>query len=252
MPASYDPFPKYLQIREVILHWLTSLEVGTKLPTEVKLAERFDVSRVTIRQALQSMERDGVIARRAGVGTWLARPAMARYDDRLTGPVENFFGLGLPSAAVFIGQGEVAADAEIADALRVPLGALVYKICRLRMLGGAPVLLLDSFFRLAIGRKISRLRLGNALFVPALRKLCAGGVWEEYQKIEAVAASKAVAAYLEVKARAPVLTVNRVFVDCTARPVVYFKTQFRADRYYYTVKLPQPKPVSGPRRRASR
>ena len=104
MPASYDPFPKYLQIREVILHWLTSLPVGTKLPTEEKFAKQFDVSRVTIREALQTIERDGIIARRPGVGTWVARAVETRYDDRLTGPIENICGLGFRSSAAVIGQ----------------------------------------------------------------------------------------------------------------------------------------------------
>jgi len=241
VPASYDPFPKYLQIREIILRWLSSLQVGTRLPTEEKLAAQFDVSRVTIRQALQTLERDGIISRRAGVGTWLARPVDSRHDDRLTGPIENFFGLGLPSTARLIARDEIPARGEIAEALRLADGVPVVEIRRLRTLGREPILLLDSYFPLAIGRKIAGLKLGKGLFVPALRKLCGEGIWEEYQKIEAVAASKSVAACLQVQPRAPVLMVNRVFVDRAARPVVYFKTHFRADRYYYTVKLPQSK-----------
>ena len=61
-----------------------------------------------------------------------------------------------------------------------------------------------------------------------------------YQRIEALAADKDAARALELGKGEPILLVNRVFVDSRGRPVVLFKSHYRADRYIYTVNLPKP------------
>jgi GntR family transcriptional regulator len=248
---SYDPFPKYLQIREIIIRWLGTLNPGDKLPTEQKLSEQFGVSRVTIRQALQSLEQDGTIARKAGYGTWLNRPVNARLDERLTGPIEEFDGLGQQTTTSLISQGAVAPTPEVALALRLRDDEQVFEIQRTRLVDGRPLHVLEAFFPLSIGRKISRRKLGSGLMVPVLKELHDPAIWEESQSIEAVVATKALAKMLEIEAGQPVLILNRTFVDSGGRPVVYFKTQFRADRYYYTVKLPQPKAAGSTSKKSS-
>src|SRR5690348_3902214 len=94
MPGQfYDPFPKYLQIRGIILRLLRSLAVGDALPTEEALAKRFNVSRETIREAIRPFWENGTIARRPRLGTWLAKLPGESGDDRLTGPFEDFAAL---------------------------------------------------------------------------------------------------------------------------------------------------------------
>jgi len=67
---NYHPFPKYLQIRDVILRWLASREVGERLPNEMALSDQFGVSRETIRKSLQRLEQNGIIRRRQRAGTF--------------------------------------------------------------------------------------------------------------------------------------------------------------------------------------
>lgn len=250
---SYDPFPKYLQIREIISRWLSTLKVGDLLSTEVAMSERFGVSRLTIRQALKSFEQDGVIVRRAGSGSWLAKPVQAPSDQRLTGPIEEFSSLGLVTSARMVSKGAVDGPAEIVTALKLRPAARLFRVRRLRLLDAKPLLVLDAFFPLTLGREVMRRHGGDGLFVPTLREVCGDDIWEQYQKIEATGADATLAELLDVAAGTPVLTVNRVFVDALGVAVVYFRTLFRSDRYYYTVKLAQPKPGSaapaGPRGR---
>ncbi len=242
---SYDPFPKYLQIREIILRWLATRQVGDMLSTEVALALQFGVSRLTIRQALKSLEEEGIIARRAGSGTWLAKPVTASSDGRLTGPIEDFSSMGLSTSARLVHQGSVGEPADIAAALKLRPGAKLWEVRRLRMVDEQPLLVLDAYFPLTLGREVMRRNRDGALFVPILRELRGEGVWEQYQKIEALSADGALAELLSVPEGMPILTVNRLFVDASGVPVAYFRTRFRADRYYYTVTLPQPRNAGG-------
>jgi GntR family transcriptional regulator len=242
----YDPFPKYLQIRDIILRWLADYRVGEKLPTEEALAKQFNVSRETIREALHALEQDGTIGRKPRVGTWLAKPMIAPLDNRLTGIIEDFAAMGIATSARLVGQGVVKARPEVAKALKLGSDDEAFEIRRLRILNGSPLVLLEASFPVEIGRKIARLRLRTGLFVPALRRVHDPLVHEEYQRIDAAAATKDTAELLQMPASVPMLLVKRLFVDRDRNPVVFFVSHFRADRYYYTVNLPKARRTNKP------
>ena len=236
----YDPFPKYLQIQGVLKRWLASLTVGDHLPTEQKLASRFNVSRETIRQALKLLEEEGIIARRPRIGTWLAKAPGTGVDNRLTGPFEGFTSLGMAVEIGAASEGAAAASVDVAEALKLEAGASVYEFHRIRVYEGQPLVAFSAHFPLQIGRRIARLSsVRNGLFVPALRRAVDPNIYEQFQKIEALSANEQMASTLQIAQGAPLLLVRRVFVDSTGRPVVLFKSHFRADRYFYTVNLPK-------------
>lgn len=88
-----SPLPAWAQVdadlRRIIER---DLEVGDKLPNERELAQLYDVSRITIRQALGGLESDGFLERRQGAGTFVARrPEMIQHDFGLTTPWKQRF-----------------------------------------------------------------------------------------------------------------------------------------------------------------
>ena len=245
----YHPFPKYLQIRAIVLRWLSTLKVGEKLPPEEKLAEHFSVSRLTIRQSLKRLEEEGIISRRAGVGTWLAKEIDVPHDQRLTGPIEAFSAFGLSISARTIRAGSAPASEEVADRLQVPVGSQVFEIHRLRVADGAPLLWLETYMPMDLGEKIFKAAV-DGLYVPVLRRMHDPWISEKYQVIEAVSATAEQARLLEINVNDPILSVNRLFADTSRRPVVFFKTRFRSDRYFYTVNLPAKRAPASARAKA--
>lgn len=240
----YHPFPKYLQIREIIRRRLRLLQPGDRLPTEAELAEEFGVSRVTLRQVMQVFAAEGVILRRPKLGTVLQAIPAPPIDNRLTGPIEDFGIAGIETRIAGLTKGETEATAEIAAALLVAEGSKVYAVRRGRIFEDAPLVVPESFFPLKIGRKIAARNMPG-LFVPALRKQVDENIWEGQQEIDAMVADAEFAVSLQIAQGAPILCIKRLFLDSAGTPVVFFKEYFRADRYYYTVRLPQPKPARG-------
>jgi GntR family transcriptional regulator len=236
----YDPFPKYLQIRGIILRLLRSLEVGDPLPTEEALAKRFNVSRETIREAIRPFWENGTIARRPRLGTWLAKTPNDGGDDRLTGPFEDF--AALAGAKIGLSRSDAAyhdPSPLIVTALRLLPKERVYQIRRVRTYEDRPLVMLEAVFPERIGRKLEGMDLRDGLFVPVLRASVDQATHEQYQQIEAVAASSEIASLLEISIGDPLLLVQRIFVDGRSRPVVLFRSHYRADLYFYTVNLPK-------------
>jgi GntR family transcriptional regulator len=114
---------------------------GSRLPPERELCRVLDVSRSTLRQALGDLERRGLITRRQGRGTFVARP-------RVEADATSYFTLGAALQASggtlrtqVIALGGAEADESLAAELDVAPGAPVMRLERLRLLDGEPIVL---------------------------------------------------------------------------------------------------------------
>jgi len=252
-----DPFPKYLQIREILVRRIErEMRVGDQLPTEHTLCEEFGVSRETVRDALSGLEADGLISRTPGHGTFVSRLPPVIRETRLTGLTEDFSRFKLDTEARVLSKGPVLPQPAVAEVMATPRDEMVYRIFRIRLFEGAPLGLHEAFLPLDVGARVARLELGKTSIVHALRSALRLDIWEDHQTIEALAADTEVARLLEVGIGSPVLHVVRLFKIGAHQPIVLFRAHYRADRYYYTVKLAQSTPTRpvalGPQKGAPR
>jgi GntR family transcriptional regulator len=239
-PSFLDPFPKYLQIRQILMRRIErGMRVGDQLPTEHGLCEEFGVSRETVRDALWGLEADGVISRTPGQGTFVARLPPASRETRLTGLTEDFSRFKLDTQARVLAKGPVLPPPSVADVMASRGEEMVYRIFRLRFFERQPFALHEAFLPLDVGVRVARQELGNTSIVHVLRSSLRLDIWEDHQRIEAQAADTEVARLLEIGIAAPVLGIVRHFKVDDDRPIVLFRSHYRADRYYYTVKLAQ-------------
>jgi GntR family transcriptional regulator len=235
-----DPFPKYLQIREILVRRIErEMRIGDQLPTEHALCEEFGVSRETVRDALGGLEADGVISRTPGHGTFVARLPPVTREARLTGLTEDLSRFKLDTEARVLAKGPVLPQPAVADVMASPHEEMVYRIFRLRFFERQPFALHEAFLPLDVGARVARQELGNTSIVHVLRSSLRLDIWEDHQRIEAQAADTEVARLLEIGIGAPVLYIVRHFKVGDDRPIVLFRSHYRADRYYYTVKLAQ-------------
>jgi GntR family transcriptional regulator len=238
-----DPFPKYLQIREILVRRIErEMRVGDQLPTEHVLCEEFGVSRETVRDALSGLEADGLISRTPGHGTFVARLPPVTRETRLTGLTEDFSRFKFDTEARVLSKGPVLPQPAVAEIMATPRDEMVYRIFRLRFFEGAPFGLHEAFLPLDVGARVARLDLSKTSIVHVLRSSLRLDIWEDHQTIEALAADTEVARLLEVGIGSPVLHVVRLFKIGADQPIVLFRAHYRADRYYYTVKLAQGAP----------
>ncbi len=241
MKKFFNPFPKYLQIREILLRRFgRDYAPGDRLPSELSLAKEFGVSRETVREALRPLEDEGVIRRQQGRGTFLVSLPDDGGRRRFTGLVEDFTNLGLETFTQVLETGPILPPPDLVPVLKVPSGGTIYQISRLRFLEGQPLSLHLSMLPLKIGAEAAKIDLRRTTLFHEIGKTLGYDITEAYQTIDATVADAILASHLQVPIGAPILEVGRVFTIEGQEATMYFKSMFRSDHYYYTVQLTQP------------
>src|SRR5258708_8508156 len=131
---SINPTPLYAVLEAQIAGGIAGGEfpVGSRLPTEDDLVQRFGVSRTTVRKAIQNLSSRGLIEIRRGTGTFVTQPRITQDLTELTGFVEDMNALGYAPTARLIDRTLVAADADVAQHLALAVGTRVIRIPPLR------------------------------------------------------------------------------------------------------------------------
>ncbi len=221
------------QAEEEIAHLIAAqmLSAGTRLPPERELAEQLGVSRMTLRRALGSLERRGLILRRAGRGggTFVAEPKVDRRLEDLVGVPEMLRRQGVTAGTRMISATLRRAGEAAADALGIDEDALVYDVWRIRLANGVPL-------------SLERTRLPAEQFPDFLERPLSGSIYEllashydavparALERIESVLAEREVAAALGVAEGAALMSVERVTYDESGLAIEFGNDLFRGDR----------------------
>lgn len=234
--------PLYHQIYLILRERIIEGHYDTKpLPGELVLAEQFNVSRVTMRRALQDLVKEGLVARGRGKGTFVkprteSRSASLGQSQMLSASAMRLQASGDSSDLQLITSKRILPPPDIATLLHLPSDAIVEKLIRIRQLDGQPVAHLTSFIPQDLSGRICRRRLRE---FPILVLLEEAGVKvaKARQTISARLADASVAYALGVPVGAPLLAISRVAYDENGRPVQVLKGLYRPDRYDYRIEL---------------
>jgi GntR family transcriptional regulator len=214
-----------------------ALKVGEQLPTEDSLIARFDVSRITVRRAIQNLVNRGLVEIRRGKGTFVAAPKITQKLTELSGFVEDMRAVGRKPTARVISKEIVTADTTVAAQLELTKGQRVVRIRRVRLADGVPISFDETFLPLQIGKKIMTHNLKvEPIFSLLERKYDVPLIEAEY-KLEAVAAELEVATALRVKQGSPIFCIERTSYSTGNRPVDYEKLYYRGDLVRFVTRL---------------
>lgn len=207
------------------------------LPTEMALSSNFNVSRVTVRRALDMLEREGLVIRRQGIGTFARPPEESSAAGRLSGLIENLITLGIETTAELLAFDDQAATPPlVAKTLKITPGGPCLYIQRLRCHKSKPVSLTAMYLPQAFNRIISRTQLDDR---PVVRILEQAGIIpaSAEQTISAIAADDQVASRLNVATGSPVIRLRRTVFDHEGKPILYQQSLYNPDRYEYYMLL---------------
>lgn len=235
---SESPIPLYYQVANVLRHRILdgAYHRGERIGSEADICEQFGVSRITVRQALDGLEGEGLVVRRRGLGTFVSEQIPQAASISFTGYLEDLFAQVLLTESRDVRIEQVPAEKEVARALQVGEEETVVRIERVRLLRDRPLAHTVNYLPVSLGASISADDLQEIPLMHLLEHRLGVYLEEAVQTIRAVLASPHLANQLSIHEGAPLLLVERV---CYAkgRPVEYVLTHFRADRYQYSVRL---------------
>jgi len=193
---------------------------GSKLPNEDQLCEMFDVSRVTLREAVRGLVEDGTVARRHGSGTYVTtRPILRNSLETNFSYTEYFESSGITASKKLLDAAETAVEEEAAKLLGLDLDARVVRIRRVRLADGRPAIYSVDH----VPTDIADAAADEGAFLGSLYRLLAdrGHAVEHGEALLLpVVADKPLAGVLDVARGTPLQYLRQVDFDRDGRPVL--------------------------------
>lgn len=228
-----SPIPLYYQLVEALREQIRAgeLQPGTQLPSERELSERYGISRMTVRQALQYLIREEALIARQGLGTFVAEPKLTYDPLHLLGFTEDMLRRGAAATSRVIEQATVDPTASIATRLALRPRERAVRIVRLRLSDGMPMLLETVYLPANRFRGIERADLAKQSLYRLMRERYGVRLQGAVSTLEAVQANDYESELFGIQLCTPMILLEGVTYDEDDRPVEYFKAVYRGDRF---------------------
>ncbi|MFC6357070.1 GntR family transcriptional regulator [Luethyella okanaganae] len=211
------------------------LEPHSKLPAERDLATEFDVSRLTVRRALDRLANDGLVYRVQGAGTFVAAPRITKSVE-LTSFSEDMRARGLMPGSTTLISETVPAGAKLGALLRVSPSAELFHIRRARTADGEPMALEDSYLNPLLFPGLIDNVGGESLYKIMEDDYGLRLEWAQ-QSIRASVLEPEQARILHAPPFSPAFFVERTSYDARDVAIEYAESIYRADRYHYELEI---------------
>ena len=231
--------PRYHRIAEVLRERIRvgELPSGARLDNQRQLAKSFGVTLMTLRQALELLEREHLITRRHGLGTFVAAPSIDYDILQLRRFAGDLSAKGEHVATRLLGTRFAAADRRVAEALRLAGRPLVLVLDRLRLVDEHPMSLQRSFLPSPLGDEVIRADLALTPLHQVLEFKLGVVVRRASETVSAVRLGRREARDLGCRAGVPAFESERVSYDAGGAPVVFDRAFIPGDRFRITREL---------------
>lgn len=151
--------PLYYQLVSIIKRNIAAglLKTGDLLPSESELCNCLNISRSTVRQAIGTLESEGLVVRRQGKGTFVAEPKMRRRTENVYSFTSEISAMGMTPSSTIIEFNIIDPTSDLVTMLELHSpNTKLYKFTRIRRVNGEPLILETSFYPQYIYPKLTR------------------------------------------------------------------------------------------------
>lgn len=236
--TAVSPIPLHTQIREALRRQILdgTYPPHSQMPSESQMMGSFGVSRITIRQALGDLQKEGLIFKVMGKGSFVAKPKAFQTLSRLQGFGEAMAPSGHETYSRLLGAREIEADAVVAQRLGLREGAAVYELRRLRFLNREPISVDVSHFPPGIGRRLAQEDLATRDIFAILENDLGHHLTHADLQIEAICAEAGLARLLGIAESAPLLRIERL-AWAGGNPIDFEYLYYRGDAFQYRLRV---------------
>jgi GntR family transcriptional regulator len=200
-------------------------------PTEMKLMDDYQVSRMTIRQVMDRLVSEGLIYRQQGRGTFVSKPTLEQVLTRIISFTEDMHRRGLIPETRVLDQQVIPASEDVARALKITTGEKVAYLKRLRFANNEPMCIEESHLIYELCPEIFETDFAVQPLRETLESKYHIRMIKALQKIHAIVAENEIAQLLKSQPPLALLFIERTSFDEWDRPVEFLRLYFRGDRY---------------------
>lgn len=208
-----------------------------RLPSESDLMAQYGVSRITVRQALGELEKEGVLFKVPGKGAYVSKPKPFQQLARLQGFAEAMREHGHEIYNRLLSVRTLSADDTVAERLRVAVGAPVTELRRVRVLNREPVSLDVTYVAPHIGERLAREDLATRDVFVILEHDYGIALGHADLAIDAHLPAPEIAVLLELPAGQPLLRIERLTHDRTGTPIDFEYLYCRSDNFQFRLRV---------------
>jgi GntR family transcriptional regulator len=230
--------PMHSQIREIVRRRILdgTYAPHSQMPSEAQMMEAFKVSRITIRQALGDLQKEGLIFKVAGKGSFVAKPKAFQNLSKLQGFGEAMSPAGYETFNQVLSTRRTSAGELVAKRLQLQPGAPVYEIKRLRYLNREPISVDVSYFDVALGERLAQEDLATRDIFLILENDYGLHLTHADVQIEAISADESLSRHLRTAEASPLLRIERL-THADERPVDFEFLYYRGDAFQYRLRI---------------
>lgn len=233
-----SPIPIYYQLEEHIKELIEKGELlpGDALPPEREYAEKYKISRMTVRQAFTQLVNDGYLYRLQGKGTFVAERKIEQPLQGLTSFTEDMKTRGMIPGSQLIHFEIIPASKQVASQLSISEFAPVYEIKRIRLADGVPMAYETNYISANLIKGLTEQIVNQSLYAYIEGQLHLK-IDSASQMIESSIANLNEAKLLKISKGAPVMLIQRNTYLKDGTPVELVKSVYRADRYKFMIQM---------------
>jgi GntR family transcriptional regulator len=238
-PVKEGAKPLYAQVRDALRTRIldATLPAGSRIPSESELTREHQVSRITVRQALSDLQKEGLIFRVHGKGTFVSAPPVGQDLTRLRGLSESLSAEGHDVHNRRLSLIELNAPSHVAKRLAVSEHTRVIRIETLRYLDRRPLSIDTLWVPLPIGRRLAKANLETRDVLDIYENELGLELGPADVTIEATLANREQAKHLRVDVGAPILHVERLIHLADSRPIQLDFITYRGDAFRYRLSV---------------
>jgi len=237
MPNSRpNGMPAYQKIQATIVKRIDSgqLKPGDAVDSERELAKIHQVSLMTARHALTALEREGLVHRRRGAGTFVAPPKI--HFNKLTSFTEQMASRSLTACSKVLSFSVVDNEQEIAARLALSADSRLLKVERLRIAADEPFAVETCYLPVEQFAGLTRSSVARGSLFSILESSYGIQIAYADEEMDATAAAPATANLLKVARDAPLLRIRQVIYSTKGKATLYVLGLYRSDRHTLLVR----------------
>jgi GntR family transcriptional regulator len=224
--------PLYTRIQEYIAEMILSgkLKPESKIQSEREFSEDLGVSRMTVRKALTELVNEGLLERKHGSGTYVAKPKITYESIEMVNYIQAMELRNIATSTQLLEFNEMVTSRRLSEILEIEIGAPIYHLVLLRFANRVPVIMERGYFPSQYYPKMEDWNLEKTSTIDLLTSVYGIRLGRISQSVEAVAAADQVAQQLRVEEGVPLLMLSRLIISRdTEKPVVFSQDFLRSD-----------------------